>query len=141
VSSKEEAFEAKYPELTKQSKVTDESQAQGDFIEWLTVEKGITLMKYLSYDEDQVCHGTIMRGCIDGHESDYSDMEKASLQTCKNCRGTGMIKAHTEGWFPQRETIIDLLAAYHEIDLKKIETERRQLLHDLQQAAEAGSSK
>jgi len=41
-----------YPEHEKLTKVADKSQAIGEFLEWCSAEKGISLANYSDYRED-----------------------------------------------------------------------------------------
>jgi hypothetical protein len=80
-----------YPEHDKQTKVVEQTQAAGEFIEWLE-SKGIFLAHH-----------------VDGHN------------------------------FPQPvyTQLLELLAEWAGIDLKKIEAEKRQMLAAIRKANEA----
>lgn len=75
-----------YPEHNKLHLIKDESQAQGDFLEWLGEQK--------------------IRLCV------WSDEDKE--------------------YAPIYESTEKLLARYHEIDLNKLEQEKRAMLDALQ---------
>ncbi len=81
------ADDNEFPEHVKQAKVLDQSQAIGEFLEWLD-ESGVVL-----------CH---------------IDTDKAF-----------------DEFTPIRTPRIKLLARYFEIDLEKIEAEKRQMLDEL----------
>lgn len=94
----------KYPECEKLQAVHEESQKIGQFLDWLTGERGIyfckfyTLEELLEYDPG-----------IDYREED-----------------AGFIRDYTP--------IQSLLAEYFEIDMDKVEEERRQILEELRRA-------
>jgi len=74
-----------YPECEKMSKVKEQSQIIGEFLDWLQNERGITLAEY----------------------------------------GSGLNNQHL---YPIYKTIEKILAEYFEIDLDKVEQERRAML-------------
>jgi len=47
-----EDFATKYPQLHKLQSVKDKSQAIGEFLEWASDEKNLSLCNYLERDED-----------------------------------------------------------------------------------------
>lgn len=95
------------PECEKLTQVSEESQKIGFFLEWLSGQ-GIILAKY-----DHDFSGTLRDS--EGNEEDYDEM---LMPTWEYKGDTGINK---------------LLAAYFDIDLDKVETERRTLLKWLQE--------
>jgi hypothetical protein len=81
---------SEYPEHEKLAKVSDESNAIGDFIMWLE-SKGTHLMQWNDSAED---------------------------------------------WLPDQDSIVSMLAAYYDIDLKKIEQEKREMLNTMREMNE-----
>jgi hypothetical protein len=82
-----------YPEHDKLAEVADQSQAIGEFIDWLSKEKGMHLYRYL-------------KGAVCPVETNLS--------------------------------IQSLLAEFFEIDLKRLEDEKRAMLTAMRAANEAG---
>jgi hypothetical protein len=105
--------EEKYPELVKVERIKDKSQPVGEFLEWLTTERGIILAKYHEHSKD--CH---MGGEDEDEDIVYTcGYEQSDLQHCY----IGIEK---------------LLAEFFNIDLDKVEKERRQLLEDVRKRGE-----
>jgi hypothetical protein len=95
-------------ELTEHERlslVKDKSQAIGDFVEWLA-EKGIHLARYHAHSE----------GCYP------DDVDSEEWPTC----GTSENKLTVDS-----TPITKLLAEHFDIDLDKLETEKRQMLADI----------
>lgn len=91
----------KYPELEKVEQIQDKSQPVGEFLEWLTTERGIVLAQYHKHTEK--CYG------IDEfYKCGFND----------------------DLLYPCRIGIEKLLAEFFHIDLDKVEMERRQLIKD-----------
>jgi hypothetical protein len=89
------------PECDKAIAVKEDSQKIGEFLEWLQLEKQMPLCKYGC---DDTCSSILdMTGNID----------------C-DCNKTTLIRAHTG--------IEELLAEYFDVDLQKVEREKRRLL-------------
>jgi hypothetical protein len=127
-----------YPEHDKQAKVVDQSQAIGEFLEWLNSE-GVRLMTWREdlTDEriDDWCEAAKYSHLHCDHwGSDDKD------HTCCRCgkpfgyREVTGIKA----WVEQSRSIMQLLADWAEIDLKVIEAEKRQMLAEIRAANEKG---
>jgi len=95
------------PELDKMHEVKDKSQAIGEFLEWLRDEKNYTVMRWSK-----------KRDWDDYKEDDPEGDEDSNL-----------------GGIPVRDTIEQLLADYFDIDLKKVEEERRMILDTMRRGA------
>jgi hypothetical protein len=124
---------SKYPECEKVQEIQKESQAIGEFLEWLTGEKGYTICKWME-DEKQV------------EEDEYLPVHGEDMAKCKTCgrpvpslnnRFTDFCTVgcwrefNTFTIFGERISDIDieqLLAEFFKIDLNKIEEEKRQML-------------
>jgi ribosomal protein S12 methylthiotransferase accessory factor YcaO len=87
------------PECEKMRAVKEKSQAIGEFLEWLSAEKGVHLAEYHRHT----------RGCLD-HEAHL---------VC------GLLEDHSVRW---NYSIERLLAEYFDINLDKVETEKQALL-------------
>lgn len=94
-------------ECEKMRAVQDESQAIGDFIEWLSQQKGIHLAKWHKHTEE--CH------VFEGHD-------RFKTPQCGVYSDQPII-AHYN--------IEHLLAEYFKIDLKNVEEEKRKILEEL----------
>lgn len=103
----------KTPELDKRSEIIKDghSQAIGEFLDWLQ-QQGLSLMRYRTDLTDE-------RPCsrCDGENRE-----------CPRCNGSRFIEITVSGWTSDGRSVEQLLADYFEIDLTKIEEERRALL-------------
>ena len=115
-----------YPEHEKLMKIADKSQVIGEFLEWLSFEKGAVLHHWVEDDFEETCGGTMFHGCIDGKRA-YEDELVASGIDCMECGGTGKVTKRFAGWMDVGRTQ-DLLAEFFEIDQNKIEQEKRAML-------------
>lgn len=97
----------KYPEHEKMAKVTADSHRLGEFIDWMEA-KGYLFAQWMEADTYRV------RDPESGELKDRSE----------------------ERLVPVHKTINEWLAAFYEIDLNKIEEEKRQMLDDIRQANE-----
>lgn len=113
-----------YPEHDRLESVKVESQAQGELLAWLS-EKGIHLMVWDTWTD-----GTIE--CPWCHHR--NDAEKA-LCKCDRCGGTHITPLEITGFRADGRNIQQLLAAFHEIDLDTIETEKRAMLTQLREVS------
>ena len=93
-----------YPEHTKLSKVQELSQACGAFLAWLE-EQGYSICRWSPPIWRQNEDGTLAHD-----ENDYQILERPS------------------GFHPETRPIDEWLAPFFEIDLKKIEDEKRRML-------------
>ena len=96
----------KYPECDKMKSVQPRSQLIGEFLEWLNQEKGVTLAKL--------------------HEHNADCFNEDGERDCGMC---------TQSFYPIRYTIENLLAEFFEIDLEKVEREKRAMLKELREKA------
>ena len=94
------------PECNKMLKVRENSQAIGEFIEWLRTEKHYEITETITYTET-----------------------REHLMSDKTYEVT------LERTVPIKQSIERLLAEYFDIDLDKVELERREILKDLQKAS------
>ena len=123
---------SEYPEHDKLSKVSDESQAQGDLLDWLA-SQGTQLMQFEKWDEEG------MDLCGDLHFS------RKAVERCVAKRGGEirehtaedgsviadhyvLVKRHYEQWVHDPRSIQAILAEYHDIDQVKLEREKRAML-------------
>lgn len=112
-----------YPEHDKRSKILDQSQAIGEFLDWLG-SQGVHLVVYETRSTQEPCQGTLFRMCENGRTEFGTE--------CQQCHGTGWKTVTREGdwdWTPT--SIEERLARYFDIDLTKIEAERRAMLASL----------
>ena len=105
------------PELDKMLGVNRQSQAIGEFLDWLGT-KGITLMTYQEIFED--------REQLDA--LGYNKIDQSTGEVLMNLN-VCVFKGHT----PVGASIEKLLAQHFEIDLDKCEEERRAILDALRQ--------
>jgi len=119
---------AEYPEHDKLKAIKDESQAQGELLDWLA-SQGINLMVWKIHQEQE--QKQCWR-CV--HFTKISTLNC----DCITCHGTHEYTSSTtvEGWSPINKSIPDLLAEYHKIDLKKLDQEKQIMLTELQELGE-----
>jgi hypothetical protein len=120
-------------EHDKLNAVADKSQVIGEFLDWLSWEKGITLATQHKHDEHCTCsdewHG-------------YRDSRPLATTGCPACGGSpwhpGKLCGYTDGQLQPayRFSIEDWLAEFFEIDLEKIEQEKRAMIEALRTASE-----
>src|SRR5690348_13372218 len=97
----------KYPEHEKLAKISDKSQACGEFLDWLRQEKGYFLMEEREFTEERETG------------SPFLTPEKYSYTWTDEV----MVSASTE----------KLLAEFFDIDQDKIDDEKRQMLDEIRQ--------
>lgn len=93
------------PECEKMAKVRDQSQKIGEFLEWLRGEKEIVFCTYHQHS----------KSCYD-NEEDYEDHKYARCGYREDDLAPAPIRTE------------EILAEFFDIDLDKIEQERRALL-------------
>lgn len=94
----------KTPECNKLIKVSEQSQTVGAFLSWLSDEKKLTVCEIHEHDDDD-CYG-----------------DKSEFRVCGLTNGE---------YIPASLNIEKLLAEYFDIDLNKVEKERRKILESL----------
>lgn len=99
--------EQKYPECDKLERVSDESQNIGEFIDWLHNEKGYCIANTHAHQE----------GCFARPEFDDDDDAECGYKE--------------DELQPIHLTIEKLLAEYFDVDMDKVEKERRKIIEDL----------
>lgn len=128
-----------YPEHDKLEKIKDQSQACGEFLEWLG-EKDIFLARWerqTYLDEhlwDAYVKGSDVATCLEcGETCDRDDQEKLDAVTCE-CR------REEPSLVPYQYSLNRLLAERFEIDQEKLEEEKRAMLEEMRKANEEVSS-
>lgn len=130
-----------YPEHEKLAKVSDVSQAIGEFLEWMEGQ-GIQRMHYEGVSVWYPCSNW---RCGDDYYLDENDVltpvpkgmvfvSHKQLALCDECNGEEGHEGFTETWIHDHRTIELLLAEYFDIDLKKIEEEKRAMLDSIRQS-------
>lgn len=146
------------PELDKMATVRDESQPIGAFLEWLS-EQGIILCKWETPRESQRCTG-VQRDIFDRDNCQGTGVALRTVKTmadlslprgeerdasrvtlieaggeCTKCNGTGSYEYDgAEQYLPDFMPIEKRLAQYFNIDLAKVEQERRAVLEAIRSA-------
>lgn len=131
-----------HPECDRMVAVADESHALGDFLDWLN-ENGIILAEWERKKECDYADGPSMARfgdiggqkwrCEKGRVTGHPDSNKPGVDSglCRKCDGTGLIDRNEPRLTPRGESYNELLARYFDIDLAKVEAERRQMLEAL----------
>lgn len=153
-----------YPEHDRQAKVVEQTQAIGEFLDWLE-SQGVQLMRYREDLEDirptdpdcrerkreyraEPCWPTSASdvGSADYYDTHCLHWHGKSRDADDNIQEPGLCcwceKGHeytitTRGWVHEQRGIVQLLADWAGIDLKKIEAEKRQMLAAIRSANEA----
>jgi hypothetical protein len=108
----------KYPEAAKVERNRDATQVIGEFLDWLTNEQGVVL-------------------CCWQDKAYYLDGEQISREEALALPRDGLEFFETpyeigqQGFVPQRENTLDLLARFSGVDLEAYEAEKRQMLAEL----------
>lgn len=98
----------KYPEHEKLQKVRRDSEAIGQFLD--SPDKGFTRMVW--------------------HDS-HTEPDKYVYLPCEDeCKLVERGWYNPEGWYPDHRSINQVLAEYFEIDLDKLEAEKREMLDE-----------
>lgn len=135
------------PELDKMHAVHEESQAIGAFLKWLD-EQGIVFCTWEQPTESRLCTG-VTRDSWDRDNCGGTGVALRSVtdpssprdrrtylievgDQCGRCHGTGHIEyPGAEQFVPDYMSIEKRLAEYFDIDLNKVEQEKRALLASL----------
>lgn len=129
-----------YPEHEKLRRISDQSQAIGEFLDWLTHERGVELQEFRVWYEWvppansrwPELYGPRTPVRLTGYtwwppggreRPDVAYEPESSMEQ----RLYGHFRRH-EGWFHVRASIRDLLADYFDIDQNRLEDEKRQML-------------
>lgn len=124
--------ESEYPEHEKLSKIANQSQTIGEFLDWAQMQ-GARLMHWWEADVDEICTGDLFRACVGG-KIGYFDEGETPRQTdrdCRACGGTGIVTHHRAEYRERWPQFTDALAEFFEIDQAKIEQEKRAMLDKL----------
>lgn len=115
---------SEYPEHDKLHAVRDDSQRQGELLEWLA-SQGVHLMVWREWTEPEN-----ELGCArcEPHIDDAARGRCERDERCLRCEGRHDKREKHEGWLPWGRGIQETLAAFHNIDLSKIEEEKRAML-------------
>lgn len=104
-----------YPEHEKLSKISDQSQAIGEFLDWMSQEKKI-----------------IRASWLDAHKAWVPEDEGAGFGLIQNDDGEwGWWEHHPERLHMNTTSVQDLLAEFFKIDRNKIEDEKRAMLETM----------
>lgn len=128
--------ESQYPEHEKLLAVKEQSQAVGEFLEWLG-ERGVRLMEWLEdVPEENVCRytgDTFTSSCVGGRLV----RRGSDCGECPRCHGTGFQTDHVKGWFGWEDKGVEhRLALFFGIDRKKLADEKDQMLAEIRRVNE-----
>lgn len=126
-----------YPEHEKLQSISDHSQVIGEFVEWLAGEKGIHLGEWerqidCGWRSASTVGGVPRLRCRAGQL--ITHMGEENGDECEVCDGTGYVERIEPRMFPVNRGITNLLADFFDIDLDKIEVEKRAMLDHLRAA-------
>lgn len=144
-----------YPEHDKQAEVIDQTQAIGEFLDWLA-SQGVHLMKWREDLTDtrptdgkcevrrrdrpkQPCDPTLADDtgsawyytahCMHWHDEKRETDSASQRGICCHCgKGRHYEVTGLSAWTPESRGVLQLLADWAGIDLNKIEAEKRQML-------------
>ncbi len=123
----------KTPECDRMVAVAEESHKLGEFLDWLN-EQGIHLAEWQR--ETECTWSSLREGlrCVMGMIRFDYDMDDGAYPVegvCKACDGTGVVDRLEPILVTRAESYNELLAHYFNIDLDKVEQERRAILKSL----------
>lgn len=119
----------KYPECEKLAKVSKESNAIGEFLDWLSEEQKTFLFKW--NDEDDNGEAKFIDETGDPTIPSTYSFEEKDDEDFLNPE----YEIFPKGYYRVRLPHYQLLAQYFNIDLNKVEKERRQMLKELQDSS------
>lgn len=124
-----------YPEHEKLSVVKDKSQAIGEFLDWLS-EQQVRLARYEDAAHSDAPRDLIVGRTPDGQPIFVNDETGEESQYIRSYqrREDSDYWYKPGGFYPINERIEAILAEYFEIDLNKIESEKRAMLDELRTA-------
>lgn len=122
----------KYPECEKLHAVHETSNAIGDFLEWLGAQDIFLAERQLrvvcEWTSFQTVGGQFRYRCDEGRIINYMGEDSGE---CENCDGEGSVEAEDPSLVLRMERIEDMLARYFEIDMAKVDRERRAMLEEI----------
>lgn len=118
---------SEYPEHDKLTKVSEKTQAIGDFLEWIGAERSARLMVWCEWDEQEAVECT------------RHGRHPNRIEQCDRCDDGGMyqVTRHYARWTPLDGSVQDWLADWAGLDLDKIEAEKRAMLDMIREANRA----
>jgi hypothetical protein len=119
---------SEYPEHDKLAKVQEQSQVIGEFLD--------NCGHMLCYWREKGDNGEPEYVWVDGHGEGVDEPPNAYDHIRGHARPNMAREVWGEGFVPVRGSIQQILAAYFEIDLDKIEVEKRQMLDRLRETNE-----
>lgn len=137
------------PTLDRMKEVHEQSQAIGEFLEWLHIpeEDGGPGLFVARWDRQRECNSESLKGrwsasSASGFVPDWRcaggqivDQAGEILHECEACDGTGMVDLAEPRGMPAGESIERLLARFYGIDLDAAERERMAVLAAVRRAS------
>lgn len=134
------------PECDRMVEVSGESHQIGEFLDWLTGDRGLVIARWQTMKECPGEHApwktTAEFSCHDGvkvaagrwYDRTLSRWieEGEPLGECSACDGTGQVERIDPILVQAGESFEELLAGYFGIDLAKVDQERKALLAHMQ---------
>jgi hypothetical protein len=127
---------AEYPECDRMLAVADDSHKLGEFLDWLN-SQGLHLAAWVTQGEctwvprtGGMADRSGTRGCDGGRVVDKEGQPLLG-GVCPRCGGTGLVELTRPRLETAHEPYERLLARYFDIDLQKVEEERRAILGEL----------
>ena len=136
---------SKYPEHEKLEQVKEQSQACGEFLDWLLSEKRFQVCEFVgghdNGEERYLTDGETKSGqplYIHAWQTTWRDGKEVPMTSPNidpHLRKPNPSFFYTpEGFYPVRQNIESLLAEYFGIDRDKLEAEKREMLSALRAA-------
>ena len=118
---------AEYPEHAKLKLVKDKSQAIGEFLDWISGEKGWHLAYYHTHSD----------ACDEPHK--HQSFCGQTVNGDMRCRETDRVcDMGDQTLYSAHYGVQKLLGEFFEIDLKKLEAEKEAMLDEIRAATKAG---
>jgi hypothetical protein len=111
------------PECDRMGDVNEESQAQGEFLDWLQQEKHWTLCEPHKHTDECYTLGLTPKELVEQHGQHMHSGERADGRFCTPQYGMRDGQMMSVAFTTEK-----LLAEFHGIDLAKVEKEKRAVL-------------
>jgi hypothetical protein len=125
-----------YPEHEKLQAVSEQTQAIGEFLDWLN-SQGVHLMTWREDLTDTRPDDWCEAAKYSHLHCDHWGTEDETHECCRCAKPYGLREVTgIKGWVSKRRSTLQLLADWAGIDLAKIESEKRQMLESIRAGQE-----
>lgn len=125
------------PECERLHEVHEQSQAIGEFLDWYA-QQGWQRMRWATFTDDTPCEYEVRKKvtetkwvrveCDGGKLTRRHSYEDIWQEDCPRCGGTGLVPVERQDWAMDNRSLNTILAEYFNIDLAKVDRERKAIL-------------